>query len=329
MSLNNQRTLLITGAAGFIGYHATLKFVKDNFFFKIISVDNINSYYDTKLKKDRIKNLIKFKKVKFVKLDLSNFDSLKKLIKNNNITHIIHLAAQAGVRYSIYNPRVYFKSNILAFQNLLDIATEQKIKHFVYASSSSVYGDNKITPFNEGHNTDMPLSYYAASKKINEILAHSYSAIHKLPATGLRFFTVYGSYGRPDMSYFKFTKDIINEEKIELYNYGNHTRDFTHIDDLTRVLKKIIKKPSKDLVPSRVYNIGSAKKIKIMKLVNLIERYTNKKAKIKYIKKQVGDVQDTLSSISKLKKDFNYLPKIKFENGIKEFVDWYKGYYKK
>ena len=330
MKKNN--SVLITGVAGFIGYHVAEAFLKYSYFDKIVGIDNLNNYYDTKLKKSRINNLLKnYKNNKFIfqKINISNLKKLEDVIEEYQITHIIHLAAQAGVRYSIFNPKVYFKSNILGFQNILDASIKFNIKHLVYASSSSVYGESNKTPFKEHSDTNRPLSFYAATKKANEILAHSYSAIYNLPCTGLRFFTVYGKYGRPDMSYYKFVEKILNNKKINLYNFGNHTRDFTHVDDVVRVIKSLIKKPSKDKIPFNIFNLGSSIKIKLKYLIFLIEKIIGKKANIELIEKQPGDIKDTLSSTKKLRAKINYKPAMKFEKGMKEFIDWYVNYHNK
>ncbi len=325
-----KKILLITGVAGFVGFHTANNILKNKYFEKIIGIDNLNSYYDKNLKISRVKVLLNSKSnFIFKKIDINNSLSIQKIITQYKITHIIHLAAQAGVRFSIHNPKVYLKTNIIGFQNLLDISVKNSITHFVYASSSSVYGDKNRMPLSEDNDTNRPLSYYAASKKTNEIIAHSYSSIYKLPTTGLRFFTAYGTYGRPDMSYYKFVDYIYNNKEIKLYNYGKHSRDFTHINDLSKIINKVIKKTSKNKVPYEIYNIGSSKKIELKTLLNTIEKYVGKQAKIKFIGKQLGDVRDTLSSISKIKKDFKYKPSVKFENGIKEFINWYKNYHNK
>lgn len=325
-----KKILLITGVAGFVGFHTANNILKNKYFEKIIGIDNLNSYYDKNLKISRVKVLLNSKtNFIFKKIDITNSLSIQKIITQNKITHIIHLAAQAGVRFSIHNPKVYLKTNIIGFQNLLDISVKNSITHFVYASSSSVYGDKNRMPLSEDNDTNKPLSYYAASKKTNEIIAHSYSSIYKLPTTGLRFFTAYGTYGRPDMSYYKFVDHIYNNKEIKLYNYGRHSRDFTHINDLSKIINKVIKKTSKNKIPYEIYNIGSSKKIELKTLVSTIEKYVGKQAKIKFIDKQLGDVRDTLSSISKIKKDFKYKPSMKFENGIKEFINWYKNYHNK
>ena len=240
-------TILVTGAAGFIGYHLIGKALNKNK--EVIGIDNINSYYDINLKKDRINNLKKNKKFSFYKVDLSNYKKLNNIVKKNKIKIIIHLAAQAGVRYSIKNTRTYFKSNLEGFFNILEVSRHNKIKHLIYASTSSVYGDSKKFPLNENDRTDQPLSFYAATKKSNEVMAHSYSYIYKLPCTGVRFFTVYGPFGRPDMALFKFTKNIINNHPIELFNNGYHLRDFTYVDDVVDGIYSLINKQSKKNYP--------------------------------------------------------------------------------
>jgi len=316
--------ILITGCAGFIGYHLTQRIIK-NKKFKIYGIDNLNSYYDINLKKERLKLIkSKNKNFKFFKLDISNKKNVIHNFKKNKYDIVINLAAQAGVRYSIDNPQVYFDTNIEGFFNLLQASTENKIKHFIFASTSSVYGNNKKFPLEENFNTDNPLSFYAASKKCNEVMAYSYSNIFHLPCTALRFFTVYGPLGRPDMALYKFTNNIINNKKIELFNYGNHFRDFTYIDDLTRYVEKIIIKIPKNKIPYEVYNIASGKPKSLKYFVNLIEKTLQKKAKIKYLPKQKGDVHKTHAKISKIKSKVESQKSTDIKDGIKKFINWYK-----
>ena len=319
-------TILITGSAGFIGYHVTKKILNKNI--KVIGIDNINNYYDINLKKNRIKDLKKNKKFFFYKVDLSNYKKLDNIVKNKKIKIIIHLAAQAGVRYSIKNPRIYFKSNLEGFFNILEISRHNNIKHLIYASTSSVYGDSKKFPLSEINRTDQPLSFYAATKKSNEVMAHSYSYIYKLPCTGVRFFTVYGPFGRPDMALFKFTKNILNNHPIELYNNGNHFRDFTYVDDIVDGIYSLIKKQSKKSIPYEIFNIGNGTPKKLLDYLKHIEKKLNKISKTKKLPLQTGDIVKTHSNINKLKKYTGYKPKTNIKIGISRFIEWYKDYYR-
>jgi len=318
---------LITGAAGFIGFHLTKKFLSKNL--SVYGIDNLNSYYDINLKKDRINKLKKNKKFHFFKIDLCEYKKLNNIVKKNNIKIIIHLAAQAGVRKSINNPKIYFKNNLEGFFNILETSRHNKINHLIFASTSSVYGDTSKFPVNEKDNTEKPLSFYAATKKSNEVMAHSYSNIYKLACTGVRFFTVYGPFGRPDMAYFKFTKNIINNRLIQLYNNGKHLRDFTYIDDIVDGIFSIIKKQSKKNIPFEIFNIGNGSPKKIIDYLKYIEKHLNKRARIKKLPTQLGDVIKTHSSIKKISKFSNYKPKTNIDIGIKKFIEWYKDYYKK
>ena len=319
-------TILITGSAGFIGYHVTKKILNKNI--KVIGIDNIDNYYDINLKKNRIKDLKKNKKFFFYKLDLLNYKKLDNIVKNKKIKIIIHLAAQAGVRYSIKNPRIYFKSNLEGFFNILEISRHNNIKHLIYASTSSVYGDSKKFPLSEINRTDQPLSFYAATKKSNEVMAHSYSYIYKLPCTGVRFFTVYGPFGRPDMALFKFTKNILNNHPIELYNNGNHFRDFTYVDDIVDGIYSLIKKESKKSIPYEIFNIGNGTPKKLLDYLKHIEKNLNKISKTKKMPLQTGDIVKTHSNINKLKKYTGYKPKTNIKIGISRFIEWYKEYYR-
>jgi len=322
--------ILITGCAGFIGFHVS-KFLSVKGF-KVIGIDNINSYYDVRLKKDRLKILNKEKNFIFYKVDISNYLKLKNVFIKENFNYVLHLAAQAGVRFSIYNPKVYFKSNIEGFFNIINLSLEKKIKHFIFASSSSVYGDQKKFPLKEQYNTDKPKSFYAATKKSNEIMAYSYSSIYGMKNTALRFFTLYGSFGRPDMALFKFTDLISKNKKIELFNNGNHYRDFTHIETFLFFIEKLILKPGKKNSPFNIFNIGNGKSEKLLKFLTLIEK--NLKKKSKKIKKplQKGDVLKTHSNIDQITKYLllKHKPISKdIQQGIKEYVNWYKNYYLK
>ena len=319
-------SILITGSAGFIGYHLAKKILKKNI--KVFGIDNINNYYDINLKKNRIKDLKKSKKFFFYKIDLSEYKKLNNLVKRNKIKYIIHLAAQAGVRYSIKKPKTYFKSNMEGFFNILEVSKNNNIKHLIYASTSSVYGNTKKFPLSESDNTDHPLSFYAATKKSNEIMAHSYSYIYKLPCTGVRFFTVYGPFGRPDMALFKFTKNIIKNRSVELFNKGKHLRDFTYVDDIVEGVFSLIKKQSKKSIPYEIFNIGNGNPKKLIDYLKHIEKNLNRSSSIKKLPLQIGDIIKTHSDIKKLKKFTGYNPKTNINIGINKFIEWYKDYYK-
>ena len=319
---------LVTGSAGFIGFHTCLKLLKQKK--KVLGVDSLNNYYSVSIKKDRLNVLRKFKNFKFFRYDLTKDQKkINNICKKYKIKKIIHLAAQAGVRYSIENPREYMKSNLIGFFNIIDIAAKTKIKHFVYASTSSVYGNIKNFPLNESMDCNSPIQFYAATKKSNEIIAHSYSCIHKLPTTGLRFFTVYGPWGRPDMALYKFTKNILDGKKIHLFNKGNHIRDFSYIDDVVYyIIAATIKSPlKKNKIPFRILNIGNNKPEKLKNYLEVIEKNLKKKASIKNLKLQKGDVYKTHAS---MKNTWKIIKKKKTTNikvGIKKFVEWYKNYH--
>ncbi len=319
--------ILVTGCAGFIGFHVSNYLLKSKH--NVIGIDNLNTYYDVKLKKSRIKVLSKYKKFNFNKIDLISYNKLNSLIKKQNIKYIVHLAAQAGVRYSIENPKTYFKNNLEVFFNIIESSKTNKVKHLIFASTSSVYGENNNFPLNENNNTDRPISFYAATKKSNEVLAHSYSYIYKLPCTALRFFTVYGPYGRPDMALFKFTKNILENKKIELFNRGNHERDFTYVSDIVSGIVSILKKPKKNIIPFNIFNIGRGNSKKLKDYLQSIEKKLGKKAIVKKLPLQLGDIKKTHSDISSLSKYSNYQPEINIDIGISKFIDWYLSYYKK
>ena len=318
--------ILITGVAGFIGHHTAEFFLKKNI--NIIGIDNMNDYYDINLKKSRLQLLkTKYKKkFKFVQLDINNYKKLNNLFIKFKIKKVIHLAAQAGVRYSIFNPNVYLNSNIIGFYNILDISKNHKIKHFLFSSSSSVYGDQKKYPIQETDETSKPLSFYAATKKTNEVLSHSYSKIYKLPISCLRLFTVYGPLGRPDMAPFKFTKAALENKDIKVYNNGIHERDFTYVSDVAKSIYRIANKPTNKNF-FQILNICSSKTIKLMEFIKLIEKLTNKKINKKFIKKQKGDVIKTFGNNSKLKKIYKMNKFVSVEEGMKKFIDWYIKYH--
>ncbi len=319
--------ILVTGCAGFIGFHVTIKLLSMNY--EVFGIDNLNNYYDIKLKKIRLKELSSLdRKFNFKKIDISKYNDLEKIFKKNKFNYVINLAAQAGVRTSIEDPRPYLESNIVGFFNLLDLSRKFKIKHFIFASTSSVYGNNSNFPSKEKFNTDEPLSFYAATKKSNEIMAFSYSHIYKLPCTALRFFTVYGPLGRPDMAIYKFTDNIANGRKIDLYNKGDHIRDFTFIDDVVTYVIKLLKKAPNKAIPYDVYNIGNSKPKKLRHFLNIIEKHLNLKAKVSLKKMQLGDVHTTYSNNKKVIKKTKYVPKVSIDEGIRRFVEWYKTFYK-
>jgi UDP-glucuronate 4-epimerase len=306
--------------------------------FNIVGVDNHNNYYDPTLKEKRISKFLDNQKYVHYKADLCDEKKLKEIFNIHKPNIVINLAAQAGVRYSIENPKEYINSNIVGFLNLIENCRDHEIKHFLYASTSSVYGDNKNMPFVENDNTDYPLSLYAATKKSNELIAHSYSSLYGIPTTGLRFFTVYGPWGRPDMALFKFTDKMIKGHPIDVFNNGNHTRDFTYIDDIIESISRLVNLPpslnNKNQEQSSispfwtVFNIGNNNPIKIMNYIHALENSLSIKAKINYLPLQKGDVPDTFADTSKLKNKINFSPSTSVEEGVNKFVQWYLQYYK-
>jgi len=331
---------LITGAAGFIGFHLAKKLLEGGH--EVIGLDNINDYYDPQLKYDRLALLEPNANFQFLKRDLVETQAVMDIITGSKPDRVIHLAAQAGVRYSIDNPRAYVDSNIVGFLNILEACREAKTPHLTYASSSSVYGANTKIPFSSKDCVDHPMSMYAATKKANEMMAHSYSNLFDLPTTGLRFFTVYGPWGRPDMALFLFTKAILAGEPINVFNYGKHQRDFTYIDDIVEGVIRIadsIAQPNPDWdsnnpepdsskAPYRIYNIGNNKKVQLMDYIETLEKQLGKKAIRNDLPLQPGDVPNTWADCSELAEDFNYKPATTVEEGIKRFVEWYKDYYR-
>ena len=330
--------IIVTGSSGFIGFHVSKKLLESGK--KVHGVDSMNNYYDVNLKKARLSILKKYKNFSFSKAKIENKRNLDKAFKKFKPVVVIHLAAQAGVRYSIEKPRVYLDSNITGTYNIIEISKKLNVKHLIMASSSSVYGANKKIPFKEIDKTETQMSIYAATKKSNESMAHAYSNIWKVPITMVRFFTVYGPWGRPDMALFKFTKGILNNKKIDIYNNGKMYRDFTYIDDIVSGINLLIKKipDTKQLgkykndslspiAPFRILNIGNTKKVYLLDFVKEIEKVLVKKAKRNYLPLQKGDVKQTLSNTNLLKKITGYNPKTNFKTGIRKFLDWYLNYY--
>ena len=313
--------ILITCSAGFIGYHLCISLINDKF--EILGLDNLNDYYDVNLKISRLDKLKRFKNFSFKKIDISNRVSLTNAFKKFNPDIVINLAAQAGVRYSIENPYAYLDSNLVGFLNIIELCRNNNVKNFIYASSSSIYGANKKSPFSESDRVDSPISFYGASKKANELIAHSYSHLYNLKTTGLRFFTVYGPWGRPDMAMFIFTKRILENKPIEVYNNGKMKRDFTYIDDIIMGIRSAIEKN----YDCEIFNLGNNKSENLMDMISIIEQELDMKAIIDYKKLQPGDVVETLSDITKSKEMLNYNPSISITKGIPKFIDWYKSYY--
>ena len=332
--------ILVTGTAGFIGNHLALKLLERGD--EVIGVDNLNDYYDVNLKKSRLERVLDHANFTDVRADIAHRETMERLFKEHRPQRVVNLAAQAGVRYSIENPHAYIDSNIVGFINILEGCRHNGVEHLVYASSSSVYGANESMPFSVHDNVDHPLSLYAASKKANELMAHTYSNLYNLPTTGLRFFTVYGPWGRPDMALFLFTKAILNGEKIKVFNYGQHRRDFTYIDDIVEGVIRTLdntaranpdwtgKKPDPGTsrAPWRVYNIGNQSPVELMKYIEVLEQCLGKTAEKDLLPLQPGDVPDTYADVEALVQDVGYKPGTPIEEGIERFVNWYRKYYK-
>ncbi|MCP4200740.1 MAG: NAD-dependent epimerase [bacterium] len=331
--------VLVTGAAGFIGYHVARALLDRGD--SVVGLDNLNNYYDVDLKKARLAQIEGKSGFDFVKADLVDRDDIERLFAQHHFDSVVHLAAQAGVRYSIENPHSYVDNNLVGFINILDACRQTETGHLVYASSSSVYGANSRIPFSVHDNVDHPLSLYAATKKANELMAHTYSHLYGLPTTGLRFFTVYGPFGRPDMALFKFTKLILADEPIDVYNYGNHRRDFTYIDDIVegvlRTLDHVAQSnpdwtgdtpdPGTSAAPYRIYNIGNSTPVELMKYIEILEQCLGRTAEKNLLPLQPGDVPDTYADVDDLTHDVGYAPTTPVEVGVKRFVDWYLDYY--
>jgi len=338
--------ILITGVAGFIGFHLAEKLLKLGY--EVVGIDNINDYYDVNLKYSRLNKLgIKTKdasvflnncnsdiypKLKFVRINIEDREELPKLFESNNIDIVCNLAAQAGVRYSLENPEAYIDSNVVGYLNILECCRHNKIKHLIYASSSSIYGLNKKVPFSTEDNVDHPISLYAATKKSNELMAHTYSHLFKIPTTGLRFFTVYGPWGRPDMAMFLFTDAMVKNKPIKVFNNGKMQRDFTYVDDIVEGIARIVKKEVDTRINNneyyKLYNIGNNNSVKLLDFIEEIEKNLNIKAQKTMLPMQPGDVETTWANVDELIKDYNYEPNTSIKDGVKSFIDWYKNYYK-
>ncbi len=331
--------VLVTGTAGFIGSSLALRLLERGD--EVVGVDNLNDYYDVKLKQSRLARLVGFEGFTDLRFDIEDGDSLSRAFSEYHPDRVVNLAAQAGVRYSLENPQAYVSANLVGFVNILEACRHNEVEHLVYASSSSVYGANTRVPFSVHDNVDHPISLYAASKKANELMAHTYSHLFNLPTTGLRFFTVYGPWGRPDMSLFLFTQKILAGKPIDVFNYGNHCRDFTYIDDIVegviRTLDKIAS-PNQDWssddpdsatsrAPYRLYNIGSNNPIELLRYIELLEENLGMKAERNLLPLQPGDVPDTYANVNSLIEDVDYRPSTPIEVGISRFVDWYRDYY--
>jgi UDP-glucuronate 4-epimerase len=334
------RKILITGIAGFIGYHLGKKLLEDNW--QVVGIDNMTDYYDVRLKNDRLRQLQDKGKFKFIHLDISEKPGMENLFGEENFDCVVNLAAQAGVRYSLINPYAYIDSNIVGFTNILEGCRHNQVKHLIFASSSSVYGANTTMPFSVHQNVDHPVSLYAATKKANELMAHTYASLYGLPVTGLRFFTVYGPWGRPDMALFLFTKAILADEPINVFNYGKMRRDFTYIDDIvegvTRVITQIPQAdpkwrgdkpdPATSYAPYKIYNIGNNNPVELLAFIEAIEEALGKRAEKNMMPIQPGDVPATYADIDDLMQAVGFKPETPLNIGIKRFIEWYLSYYK-
>jgi UDP-glucuronate 4-epimerase len=335
----NNKNIIVTGSAGFIGFSLCSKLLDrgDN----IIGIDIHNDYYDPKIKEKRFEKLNEYSNYKHYRIDICDKKKLENIFLNYKPQKVVNLAAQAGVRYSMKNPLAYIGSNIVGFAHILENCRHHKVEHLIYASTSSVYGANTKMPFSEHDNVNHPLSVYAASKKSNELMAHTYSYLYQIPTTGLRFFTVYGPWGRPDMALFKFTKNILEEKPIDVFNHGKHTRDFTYIDDIVKGIIQTIDNPATSNnnwnsdepdpatsnAPWRIYNIGNNKPVQLMDYIDALEKKLGKKAILNFLPLQPGDVPNTFANVDNLNKKFNYKPSTSIIDGVSNFVTWYKDYY--
>jgi len=324
-----EKTILVTGAAGFIGYHLAKRLLLSGY--RVAGVDSLNDYYDPALKHARLSELTAFERFSFTEGDLAENELVERLFADTKPDVVVHLAAQAGVRYSIENPRAYIESNIVGFFNVLEAVRHNPVAHFLYASSSSVYGNRDKTPFSVEDRVDKPISLYAATKKSDELFAYTYAHLYGVPATGLRFFTVYGPFGRPDMAYYKFTKAILEGRSIDVYNNGDMLRDFTYIDDVTSCIESMLfspPKPDETGAPCAVYNIGNNNPVKLIDFIRAIESALGKTATLNYLPMQAGDVEKTYADITSTQRDFGFSPKTQLSEGLQQFANWYLAYYK-
>ena len=327
--------IIVTGAAGFIGFHLSQKLL--DLGHQVLGIDNLNDYYDVALKQARLSQLVDHPNFEFQKLELSNPSTTAAIFKSFNPEIVVHLAAQAGVRYSIQNPHAYVDSNLVAFVNILEGCRHHQVKHLVYASSSSVYGANTKVPFSVDDPVNTPVSFYAATKRANELMAYTYSHLYQIPITGLRFFTVYGPWGRPDMAYFSFTRNILARQTIDIFNNGNMRRDFTYIDDIIEGIIRVITKPPQpelqsnpsntQVPPHRIYNIGNNQPVKLLYFLEVLENCLGIKAEKRFLPMQPGDVLETYADIDDLMRDTGFKPETSIEIGLSRFVDWYRDYY--
>lgn len=327
-SLDATKTYLITGGAGFIGFYLSKSLLEKGA--KVIGIDNLNDYYEVSLKEDRLAILNKFSNYSFIRTDIADKEAVFRMFEEYKPDIVVNLAAQAGVRYSIDNPDAYIQSNLVGFFNILEGCRYFPVEHFVFASSSSVYGGNKKVPFSTEDKVDKPVSLYAATKKSNELMAYSYSKLYQIPLTGLRFFTVYGPMGRPDMAYFKFAKKIMKDEPIQIYNNGDMLRDFTYIDDIIKGVENILCNPPKEDengAAYKIYNIGNNQPEKLMDYISVLEKCLGKEAKKEYLPMQPGDVYETYADVSELMKDYDFKPSTSIEEGLSKFAEWFLEYY--
>lgn len=327
-SLDATKTYLITGGAGFIGFYLSKSLLEKGA--KVIGIDNLNDYYEVSLKEDRLAILNKFSNYSFIRTDIADKEAVFRMFEEYKPDIVVNLAAQAGVRYSIDNPDAYIQSNLVGFFNILEGCRYFPVEHFVFASSSSVYGGNKKVPFSTEDKVDKPVSLYAATKKSNELMAYSYSKLYQIPLTGLRFFTVYGPMGRPDMAYFKFAKKIMKDEPIQIYNNGDMLRDFTYIDDIIKGVENILCNPPKEDengAAYKIYNIGNNQPEKLMDYISVLEKCLGKEAKKEYLPMQPGDVYETYADVGELMKDYDFKPSTSIEEGLSKFAEWFLEYY--
>ena len=336
---NNQRKILVTGAAGFIGFHLTRRLLEQGG--EVVGLDNLSDYYDVTLKEARLDILRRSDGFRFVRMDLADREGMAELFAAEQFDLVAHLGAQAGVRYSLVNPHAYVESNLTGTTNVLEGCRHNGVGHLVFASTSSVYGANTCMPFSVHHNVDHPVSFYAATKKANELMAHTYAHLYDLPCTGLRFFTVYGPFGRPDMALFMFTKNIIEGKPIDVFNYGNHRRDFTYVDDIVegviRTLDHVAEPnpewdpanpdPGTSRAPYRIYNIGNSQPVELMRYIQVIEQCVGREAEKNLLPMQPGDVPDTWADVDDLVADVDYQPNTTVEEGVRRFVEWYVDFY--